>query len=136
MSRTRVTLAQTLKSWDTLNTSIKPLLGQLSTAATQDQTDFETAIGQVRSLSMAQDSLTGQSRDTRKNRLAAEQTAKALHDRLAAHLQAKFGPRSDLLLEFAVKPRRTGRRKKAATPETPPQPQPEVAAPAATAKRA
>jgi hypothetical protein len=132
MSRTKNTLAQTLKKWDTLNTAIKPLLADLPAAA-KDQTDFEASIVQVKALSLTQDSLTGQVRDTIKSRLAEEQSAKSLYDRLASHLRAKFGPKSDLLLEFAVKPRRTGRKKKAVVT---PAPQPEATTRAPASKAA
>jgi hypothetical protein len=123
------TLAQAMKTWDTLNASIKPLLADMPAAA-KDQADFEASIARVRSLAMTQDSLTGQVRDAVKSRLTEEKTTKAIYDRLASHLRAKFGSRSDLLLEFAVKPRRQGRKKKKATPGTS-TPQPETPAPAA-----
>jgi len=129
MRRTRVTLAQTMKTWDTLNTAIKPLMTDLPTAV-KVQVDFEASIGRVKGLSMTQDGLTGQVRDTVKARRAEEETAKALYDRLAAHLQAKFGPKSDLLLQFAVRPRRHGGgRRKKVTPPAPQSPQPEAPTP-------
>lgn len=127
MSKTRVTLAQTMKKWDTLNAALKPLLTEIPAAA-KDQADFEASIGRVRALAMSQDSLTGQVRDTIKSRQTEQVAARALYNRLASHLRAKFGPNSDLLLEFAVKPRRQVRRKKQATPATT-TPQPETPAP-------
>ena len=120
MSNATTSIAQAMKKWDTLNTAIKPLLAELPTA-TKDQADFETAIGRVRELGLAQQALTGQVRDTIKLRLAEQQNAVVLADRLASHLRAKYGSKSDLLLQFAVPPRRTGRRKKKVPVEVSPQ---------------
>lgn len=125
MSRTRNTLAQSLKKWDTLNNALKPVLSDLP-LATKDQADFEAAVSRIRALGFTQDAQTAQVRETVKQRVAEEHTARELYDRLAAHLQAKFGPSSNLLLEFAVKPKRTRRRKP--TPVTP-TPTPETPAP-------
>jgi hypothetical protein len=119
MSNASSSLAQALKKWDTLNSAIKPLLSELPTAV-KDQADFEAAIAHIRELGLTQQNLTGQVRDTIKLRLAEQHNAVTLADRLASHLRAKFGSRSDLLLQFAVPPRRTGRRKKKPPVEVPP----------------
>jgi hypothetical protein len=105
---------ETLTVWDALSTTAKSQLSD-NPQAMADQTSFAAAITDIKAANALQDSLTAQLRDSIRNRQTRAREARVLRNRIVAHLQSKFGPDSEMLRQFGLRP--TGRRK--STPATP-----------------
>ena len=114
-----------IAKWEAMSTAAKPHLTDNPQAVT-DQAAFEAVIGQIKTLAAEQESLTAQVRDATRSRQMAETQALRLRNHLASHLQSKFGPDSEMLREFGLRPkgRRVRRKSLAGVPTPAPQPTP------------
>jgi hypothetical protein len=112
-----------IATWDALSTAAKPHLTD-NPQATADQAGFETLIGQIKVLAAEQEALTAQLRDANKSRQAAQKQGHRMRNHLVSHLKSKFGPDSEMLREFGLRPqgRRVRRKSPAGTPTSTPPP--------------
>jgi hypothetical protein len=104
---------ETLTVWDALSTAAKPHLADNPQAAA-DQTALEGAIADIKAANAEQESLTARLRDSIKTRQEKAKQARILRNRIVTHLQSKFGPDSERLREFGLRPKGRVRRKSAA----------------------
>jgi hypothetical protein len=108
---------ETLTVWDALSTTAKSELSDIPQAAA-DQASFEGAIADIKTANALQDSLTAQLRDSIKSRQEKTRQARVLRNRVVAHLQSKFGPDSERMRQFGLRPKGLANRRKSA-PATP-----------------
>jgi hypothetical protein len=113
--RTTKTQDETLASWEALSTTAKAQLADNPQAAS-DQAALEAIIGQVKAANVDQDALNAKLRDSIRSRKEMTAQGSKLRSRLVAHLQSKFGPDSEMLREFGLRPKSL--RRKTASPPT------------------
>lgn len=108
--------------WDKLATNMRHYLPEMPHVAT-DHAELETLLARIRNSFSEQEIHTRRIAELIGGRKADMQAATELRNRLAANLQGRFGPSSERLLEFAIKPRKRRFRRKPKE-ETPPPPEP------------
>ena len=113
--------ADKIRSWDLLNTNLKPHLPDMPEAK-DFQVQFEALIASAKTLDSQQSDLRGKVQEATRLRLEAVQQAEDLKGRLAALLRARFGFKAETLLSFGLPPRRARRRKAKTTPADPANP--------------
>lgn len=104
-------LADRLKLRTLLRDRVRPLLGELTHLAT-DHATFEQELASLVTLDQLQQSLTADLRETTRLRDEADGRVTKIRNRLAAGLQAQYGPDSEKLIEFGINPRRRRRGRK------------------------
>jgi hypothetical protein len=104
---------ETLTVWDALSTAAKPQLADIPQAAA-DQAAFEGHIADIKVANAEQESLIAKLRDSYKTRREMAKQARILRNRIVSHLQSKFGPDSERLREFGLRPKGRSVRRKAA----------------------
>ena len=117
---------ETLTVFEALSTTAKSQLADNPQAAA-DQAAFAEHIANIKAANAEQDSLTAKLRDSIKTRQELMREARILRNHLVAHLQSKFGPDSEMLREFGLRPKGLRRKSTADTPA--PVPAPEASAP-------
>lgn len=106
---------------DKLATNLRPYLADMPHAAA-DHAELEAVLAKVRTSFAEQEVHTRRIAQLIAGRKADMQTAQDLRSRIVATLQGRFGPTSERLLEFGVKPRK--RRARPKPKETAPLPEP------------
>lgn len=114
------TVPERIARWKVMSAGLKPLLGEMPHLATM-HSELENVTLQSEELDARSEALKAESREVNRLREELAKTGDDLRLRLAAALQNVHGFRSEKLLEFGVKPRRTrGKdRKPRARPTTP-----------------
>lgn len=116
-----------------MKTALDSLVQELPHLA-PEHTELETFLNDVETLNVRQQELTGELRQTVRQRREAQRRGTDLRSRVAAQLRGKLGFTNEQLLKFGLLPRRKARRKKAAangetpSPEPSPTPSPTVEA--------
>ncbi len=106
---------------DKLATNLRPYLAEVPQAA-EDQAELETVLTKIRTSFSEQEVHARRIAQLIAGRKADLQGAQDLRSRITATLQGRFGPTSERLVEFGVKPRR--RRSRPRPKETEPLPEP------------
>jgi hypothetical protein len=104
------TFAKKITEWELLNTNIKPHLQDMPYLQ-EIVTALDALIAEARSLDNQQEVARGQLQDMIHKRQEAEKQGETLRRRAASHLRGSFGFTSDELVQFGVRPRKTGPRK-------------------------
>jgi hypothetical protein len=107
--------------WDKLATNLRPYLTDMPHTA-EDHAELEAVLAKIRTSFAEQEVHTRRIAQLVAGRKAEMQAAQDLRSRLAANLQGRFGPTSERLLEFGIKPRR--RRNRTRPKEGEPLPEP------------
>jgi chromosome segregation ATPase len=105
-------LREKISVWKVLSTNLKARLPELP-HLTEHVTLFEELVTSAEALESQQGIYIARLRETNKERTELEKRARTLRNRLAASLQGAYGPDSQTLHEFGVKPRIQRPRKKA-----------------------
>lgn len=106
---------------DKLATNLRPYLAEMPHAAA-DHAELEAVLAKVRTSFAEQEVHTRRIAQLIAGRKADMQTAQDLRSRIVATLQGRFGPTSERLLEFGVRPRRRRGRPKPKATEPLPEP--------------
>lgn len=114
------TLAGRMVLWIQLRDRARPLLAEVPHLQS-DHTTFELELAGLLALDQQQETVTASLRETTRLRDEAVERVNELRNRLAAGLQAHFGPKSEKLIEFGVSPRKKrARRRKGEEPQAAP----------------
>lgn len=103
-------LKEKIIQWKVLSTNLKARLPEMPHLEA-DVKVFEELIASAESLESQQGIYTARLRETNKERIELEKRTRAVRNRLAASLQGVYGPESQTLHEFGVKPRVRTRKK-------------------------
>lgn len=106
---------------DKLATNLRPYLAELPHAAA-DHAELEAVLARIKTSFSEQEVHTRRIAQLIAGRKADLQAAQDLRSRITALLQGRFGPTSERLLEFGIKPRK--RRGRPKPKETAPLPEP------------
>ena len=99
-----------LNLWEVLSTNLKPHLETMPHLGSLHQ-EMTGIVVEARGLENLRSFHEAELRETNRKRREIEKKGRELRNRVAAALQSNFGPYSERLLEFGVKPRAQRRRK-------------------------
>lgn len=98
-----------LASWEVMSTNLKAQLDQVPYLS-EDQAALEALLAEGRGLEAQQGMYIAALRETNRKRVVLEIRGDEMRERMAGSLRGKFGPTSQRLHEFGVRPRTRRRR--------------------------
>jgi hypothetical protein len=116
-----ITFAKTVADCELLKITVESLLAEMPHLA-PEHAELVAFVNDAHSLNTRQQELTGDLRQTTRQRREAELRGQDLRSRVAALLRGKLGFKNEELLKFGIPPRRKRARRKTEEPETPPAP--------------
>jgi hypothetical protein len=128
--------AEMWSRWEIAISNLKEHAGDMP-HLTDDVTQLDQTLTQVRALANKQEDLRGQAREINAKLRDLTKAGEKVRSRLGANLAGKFGFTSETLVKFGFRPRRIPRRTKTVekpAPETPPPAGPTESKPQGSAK--
>ena len=123
MATQGTTIPERIARWKVISAGLKPLLANMPHLADLHG-ELEKVIAQSEELDARAEALKAESREVNANRAKLAKSGDDLRSRLGASLQTAYGFKSEKLIEFGFKPRKTrGRDKQPRVKKTPTAPE-------------